>query len=1005
MPIWFISDNVTDLLPGPHTIISTALSQLVHNATIVSPYSDKPCFIILSGNRKGGRRYVKELNKLLSKQIAIGSRILVCPVGSHDYLAGYKRWHEFKPLDGHNNFLLNFEASNCTYLQDVLRQLPLSLTQSVTANEPKAVALQVHYELGDHADLAVAEASLVRKKAPPVEEHYDDCGDDVSAIELPEEVLFYDVASEPEDMFDSVFYLRHLKGSDNFYDSSASTTKQFDNMQSALTFLSTTKSASGHHDFCELYGGTGGVMKVGIRRRLTAGPNMDLTTGCDLSEPAQVAALFQYLKVHTPAVVVMAPPCTALGPWSSYNKVYHYDAWHASYKAALPLALLAAKVAQFQLDNGRHFIAENPWSSSLWQLPCWAKILRDSRVCTAYTEQCAFEIRDPAGIHTKKPTAFVASSELLLFRLRKTCDGTHPHEVLAGSINGISRCRYAQTWTKQLCEAVVAGILDVIATTTHKHYPVAAVPLAPCAACKQHAARDDPRHSRAGACRFPDDAPIEWSCGACKAFKHSSHSAHNHVVGECRWATVQPRASGSRTVRSRQPRVPQHAVAEAPEEEDETFGVPPPGTPLGQWWPIAEPSMITLLDMITHTDGWHQIDGGAALVSTNGRTIRTAEPRFEIKRYSRRSVYGFFGDHVHAAGSWWQLQDNADSKVCINISYPVPWLVVIFHRSPEEPSPFKNKPENPIAKALRDWAESDDEQGDASLEPADRWAGAPRVPPPPAPYVPAAPHDGEQDEVLPDQLQAQQEEVPTPPDWSSWDLGRALRALRSGNVGVITRSLRQLHLRWWHASSHRMCSILKHAGLPKAVIDLVAGVTDTCRICRLWAKPLHRAQATLRMATSFNDVVQVDPLFIGPMVILHCCDECIRWSACIQIASKVTAHILAGLTQIWLGIYGPPTVIIADHEGALLSEEASIYVERWGHHFALNQWALMLRSWNGTMNSSGLRSTRSRVKRKPRDWPSTIRIFCLKLFMLRTVLSLSMVRHPTKLYLDGNRRY
>jgi hypothetical protein len=43
------------------------------------------------------------------------------------------------------------------------------------------------FDLGDHADEIIAKASLVRKKAVPIEEVYEDCGEDVSAIELPAE--------------------------------------------------------------------------------------------------------------------------------------------------------------------------------------------------------------------------------------------------------------------------------------------------------------------------------------------------------------------------------------------------------------------------------------------------------------------------------------------------------------------------------------------------------------------------------------------------------------------------------------------------------------------------------------------------------------------------------------------------------------------------------------------------------------------------------------------------
>ena len=126
-----------------------------------------------------------------------------------------------------------------------------------------------------------------------------------------------------------------------------------------------------------------------------------------------------------------------------------------------------------------------------------------------------------------------------------------------------------------------------------------------------------------------------------------------------------------------------------------------------------------------------------------------------------------------------------------------------------------------------------------------------------------------------------------------------------------------------------MTSLLRAAGLPPDILQLIQGVVDTCKVCRLWAKPTDRPQASLRTSTDFNVALQVDLLFVDALVILHCICECIRWSAACILPGKTVSHILGGIVQIWFRMYGPPKVIISDHEGALLSEEASIWAERW----------------------------------------------------------------------------
>ena len=151
---------------------------------------------------------------------------------------------------------------------------------------------------------------------------------------------------------------------------------------------------------------------------------------------------------------------------------------------------------------------------------------------------------------------------------------------------------------------------------------------------------------------------------------------------------------------------------------------------------------------------------------------------------------------------------------------------------------------------------------------------------------------------------------------------------------MIVRAIRQLHLRWWHSPAGKMIGILKSAGLPQQVLDQIRPVCDTCRICRLWKRPSDRPQATLKLSTDFNIAVELDLLFIGSLIVLHMVDTCIRWSAAKIIASKAAIHMLPAIVDIWFRLFGPPKVLISDHESALCSEEAAIWIERWGTSFS-----------------------------------------------------------------------
>ena len=67
-----------------------------------------------------------------------------------------------------------------------------------------------------------------------------------------------------------------------------------------------------------------------------------------------------------------------------------------------------------------------------------------------------------------------------------------------------------------------------------------------------------------------------------------------------------------------------------------------------------------------------------------------------------------------------------------------------------------------------------------------------------------------------------------PNDWTSFDVTKSLRMLRTGDEAAVARELRKLHLRWWHAQVKPMQTIFEHAGLPQRVIDEVSKVVKTC---------------------------------------------------------------------------------------------------------------------------------------------------------------------------------
>ena len=102
-----------------------------------------------------------------------------------------------------------------------------------------------------------------------------------------------------------------------------------------------------------------------------------------------------------------------------------------------------------------------------------------------------------------------------------------------------------------------------------------------------------------------------------------------------------------------------------------------------------------------------------------------------------------------------------------------------------------------------------------------------------------------------------------PTDWSNFDIGRVVRLFRTGGVGAHRLTLRKLHVRWWHASAQVMRRFLERVGVPDEILNLIPEICDTCRVCRMWAKPGPDNVCSVDIPDTFNKQVECDLLFLS----------------------------------------------------------------------------------------------------------------------------------------------
>ena len=642
-----------------------------------------------------------------------------------------------------------------------------------------------------------------------MEQHVDDVGDDLSSLQASTNELICLTRRQEDD--DNLAFIEHMIA-EAFHALPRLSAQEFDPISisavPSATFAALSDESTVH--VCELFGGDGVTSTLCSRRLgLSSGRNFNLTCGVNLLAPADITRLWAYLSDSRPDVVIMAPPCTGFGPWMYLNRIIHPDAVARALRTGIPLANLAAEVARWQLQHGRHFVVEQPRNSTMFSLEKWQALLPSCVV--GHCDQCRFGLKDQHGVPLMKPTTFLASHPLLLHRVAaRHCKGSHSHGKVTSD---------AQRWPVQLCHALAVGVLDLVCMEKSKGKCVSSfptfLPTFDCPGCRGHMRKDDSRHTRSHDCKFKDVEAVEWSCRGCRSNLHRADARHS-LGPDCRWAIARTMPEGASRVRTgHHPRDPSIKAASEP------TGSLKLAPDIASVLPAPKGKGASLR---AHTEGEKASASTGAHIPSSKRAVQG-----DAHRVTKRSMEVQAGMPAGSASA----QQDADAP---------------------------------------------------AAEIADSVASG-------------------------------------GPDWTRFDLGTSLQLLRSVRPAVVRRTLRQLHIRWYHASAKRMTMLLTAAGVSPEATALVGDIVSTCGICRAWNRPGPRSVVSTRLPDKFNQEIECDLLFVGSHVVLHVIDRCIRWSAAIKIADRSTDSLLRGLQTCWFGPFGPPVELISDQEGGL-NEEA-----------------------------------------------------------------------------------
>ena len=431
-----------------------------------------------------------------------------------------------------------------------------------------------------------------------VEQHFDECGEYFSALD----VCFVESDDDECPMLDAYFGMDDSENEfeqlgDNAVAKFPDAYREFDTI---VAFLASTlrTSTQPYDDVAQLCGGAGDTAALLVRRGYHEGPNYDLVAGFDLRDPDQKAKVERYVTVHKPSIMILSTPCTGMRGFSGSNQRKTHAAWVRSRRISVPLGELAARVAQLQMDGKRHFIAEHPLGSALWSHPSWKTVERYPQAVRISVDQCMTGLRGPrSGGLVKKPTEFWASDARLVKHLHALrCDGSHEHAQLDAHdpIYPSDKAKCIARWSPNFCRRLADGCETVLTEDfqrrakaerqqgcpsgrtqkgnaqsaapslltsetckTRDTKPLGkerfdfdrdqdghrdtkvlgfqAYPFQTCPGCRRNRIKTSQEHIRIpGECGASHIEPAVWECPACQRHLDADHPSHSRMPGKCR---------------------------------------------------------------------------------------------------------------------------------------------------------------------------------------------------------------------------------------------------------------------------------------------------------------------------------------------------------------------------------------------------------------------------------------------------------------------------------------
>jgi hypothetical protein len=144
------------------------------------------------------------------------------------------------------------------------------------------------------------------------------------------------------------------------------------------------------------------------------------------------------------------------------------------------------------------------------------------------------------------------------------------------------------------------------------------------------------------------------------------------------------------------------------------------------------------------------------------------------------------------------------------------------------------------------------------------------------------------------------------------------------------KGLLSLHIKLWHASTGRLLPLLRAAGTPNHLLELLPSAIAMCKQCSEFQAPKTRPTFKTTLSNHFNHYVQCDAFSLLGQEYLLLVDELFHYKQAELLEAQDFDAYSRAIMTCWIRFFGPPVALVSDQGGTFAGDEWAGMCDRFG---------------------------------------------------------------------------